>query len=439
MIRIQETPSAGPILTLIKPVGREIPFRIGEIIEALVVDLFPSGGLTLKVKGGYLPARTNLAFEKNDTLSLKVLDWKGAAGELRLQLLDNKTGAGEEIRSRLFPGIENERIEEPTRKAADRIINLFNARAEEGQPPETAPAGKQRDLLESLFKTLPSDIKVLPKSLRDEIQHVLQTSLKGPGPDVAEKLTQLFHQVQEEISNPPLLQNIQEKLLVSMDGLAFGQLKNALENSGIVLEAKLKAMVRSGDLGEQEVFQIENKIQKDLKWFLLKLQEVFQQKSIGEGERGRPGTVHPYEKTLGGVETLLKDVETFQLLSKISDSFYTFLPVQWAELKRGELIFKRRMAPSGGTSYSCGIHLDLEKLGPVSAFIFMQDRDFSLTFKVSHPGLNAIIYSGLGELKESFNRAGLKLKNFTFLRESEEMEDPINRIETDEMIVNIRI
>ncbi|MBI5607170.1 MAG: flagellar hook-length control protein FliK [Deltaproteobacteria bacterium] len=439
MIRIQETPSAGPILTLIKPVGREIPVRIGEIIEAQVVDLFPSGGLTLKVKGGYLPARTNLAFEKNDTLSLKVLDWKGAAGELRLQLLDNKTGAGEANRTQSFPGDENERIEDLTRKAADRIINLFNARAEEGQPPESIPSGKQRDLLGSLFKTLPSDIKVLPKSLRDEIQHVLQTSLKGPGLDITERLTQLFQLAKEEISSPPLLQNLQEKLLVSMDGLAFDQLKNALENSGIVLEAKLKAMAGSGALGGKDVFQIESKINKDIKGFLLQLQEILEQKTMGEAERGRQGTAHPDEKTLGGVETLLKDIETFQLLSKISDSFYTFLPVQWAELKRGELIFKRRTAPSGGTSYSCGIHLELEKLGPVSAFIFMQDRDFSLTFKVGHPGLNTIIHSCLGELKENFNRAGLNLKNFTFLRESEEMEDPINRIETDETIVSIRV
>lgn len=93
MMIIQDNPAVGQILTLLKPLGKGIPLQAGELVEALVVDLFPFGGLTLKVKGDYLPARTDLPFEKKDTLSLKVIGSNGEAGEFSLQLLNNKTGA----------------------------------------------------------------------------------------------------------------------------------------------------------------------------------------------------------------------------------------------------------------------------------------------------------------------------------------------------------
>ena len=81
MLYIPESPLSGQIITLLKPVGKEIPLRLGEIIEGQVVDIFPYGGLTLKVKGGYLPARTNLNFEKQETLFLKVLGQSGEGGD----------------------------------------------------------------------------------------------------------------------------------------------------------------------------------------------------------------------------------------------------------------------------------------------------------------------------------------------------------------------
>jgi hypothetical protein len=75
------------IITLLKPLGRDITFRLGEIIEGQVADTFPCGGLTIKVKGGYLPVRTELPFEKNEIIFLKVLGQDKKDGKLILQLI----------------------------------------------------------------------------------------------------------------------------------------------------------------------------------------------------------------------------------------------------------------------------------------------------------------------------------------------------------------
>ena len=129
----------------------------GELVEALVIDLFPFGGLTLQVKGGYLPARTDLAFERNDTLSLKVIGVNAEAGEFSLQLLNNKTGAGEEARPPLLSGPDRGRIEGLAGKIGDLVLKTTIQRAEDGQQPEVPggqylEAGKLKVLLEDLVE-----------------------------------------------------------------------------------------------------------------------------------------------------------------------------------------------------------------------------------------------------------------------------------------------
>jgi hypothetical protein len=568
-MRIQEN-SLSQLLTLIKPIGKGVPLRVGEIIEAQIVDVFPGGGLTLKVKGSYFPVRTDLVFDIDDIVSLKVLAQGGAgkelilellgdknrligdeprnnpapggnpvkignlvqkvldqianlvapkgdgafqtgsqadqssdlrqlrvllrdlinalpsethllpreikaqiqqvllassplkgsgledqAGDLILQLLKNKIGLGEEGWPKASAWIDQDRITVLTQKASDQILTLISQGQEEvagpgALPQRSAEVGKLRVLLGDLLKSLPADIQSLPRGLRTEIQLIFQASLKDLGQDVQQKTVQLMDQLPEGLTDASLIQTLKNSL-VSMEGLHPGKLKEALENSGVVLEAKLKALAEGLPQEGKGVVAASNTIQKDLKAVLLQLKEILQEKSspdssVGFIQRWLDGVkqshgeeIRPYQKELGGVETLLKDVETFQLLSKVSDSFYTYLPVQWLELKRGELVFKRRRQPSGGSSYSCGIHLDLERLGPVSVLITMQHRDFFITFKVDHQELNSLIHSHLAELKENFRQEGLNLKTVTSMMDKGDFPDPFDRIESDEPIVSIRI
>jgi hypothetical protein len=238
--------------------------------------------------------------------------------------------------------------------------------------------------------------------------------------------------------------------LIPMEGLDSRNLKNGLENSGVLLEARVRAMVKNDHQGEPEALTENSKIGNDLKAIILQLKaniqgkreldssagflQKFLEQAAKSGEKESPFS----EKVLGVIDNLVKDVETLQLLSKLSDSLHTFLPIRWDQLKQGELVLKRRQQ-SKGRSYSCGIHLDLERLGPVSVFLFMQSRNFFVNFKTDHPGLKAMIHSHLQELRETFSREGLNLKGIKILEKNDIQPDPLERMEAEETIISIRI
>ena len=452
MILIQESPLSGQIITLSKPVGKEIPFRMGEIVEGQVVDIFPSGGLTIKVKGGYLPVRSDLNFEKNETIFLKVLGQGKKDGELILQLVNKKTlSGGEEPLTNTGSNTGMGRMEDAIRKATELIFKLMGPRVENGKTStgQSLEIGKLRMALGELLKSLPANIQSLPKGLRTQLQNVLQAPIEGLLLDTQEKILLLIRELTGEVEYSLSKNNLKE-ILIPMEGLDSRNLKNGLENSGVLMEAKIRGMVKNDSQGEPDILADNSKIINDLKVILLKLKENiegkveqdspagFLQKLLEQGRKSGEKESFLPQKILGVIENLVKDVETFQLLSKVSDSFQTFLPIQWDKLRRGELVLKRRQQPKG-TSYSCGIHLDLEKLGPVSVFLLMQSRDFFANFKTDHPELKAMIHSHLQELQEAFQREGLSLKSIRILEKSDTHSDPWERMESEETIINIRV
>jgi hypothetical protein len=451
MIRIQEIATAGQFITLLKPVGKEVPLRLGEILEGQVVDIFPEGGLTIKVKGGFLPARTGLDFQKDQNIQLKVLNQRGPKGELILQVIDQKPESLPlSDKLPIFPNSRQQTVEILTRQLSNLIGKLTYsggngaAGAVNGKQALAVETGQLNHLLESLLKALPANIELIPKTIRVQLQHILQYSLTGLGKNIQERVALLLSHMAEDMNEPLLGPNLKDRLLVSIEDLVANQIKTALENSGVALEAKLKSLsAHPSD---------DSKINKDLKAILLQIKETMEQeegigskpgliqKMNGFGTNSR-GEVFPAEpKIFSEVDSLLKDINTFQLLSKVSDSFWTFLPVQWQELKNGDLVFKRRTADNGDVSYSCGIHLDLgEEMGPISVFMVYQFRDFNLTLKIDHPGLKAEVDSHLRELKENFKSAGLTLRNVSLLGRNDEVTDPFDHPESGETIINIRI
>ena len=452
MILIQESPLSGQIITLLRPVGKEIPFRLGEIIEGQVADIFPAGGLTIKVKGGYLPVRSELNFEKNETIFLKVLGEGKKNGELILQLINNKTlSQGEEPLANTGSNTGMGGMEDPVRKATELILKVIGSGVESGKAPtgQTLDIGKLRMVLGELLNSLPTNLQSLPKGLRTQLQNVLQAPVEGLFSDIQEKILQIISELTGEVQYSLSNNNLKD-VLIPVEGLDSWNLKNALQNSGVLLEAKLRAMVKSDHQGEPAGLIENSKIDHDLKAIMLQLKENIQgrreldsptgflKKFLELGVRSGEKESSYSEKVLGVVNNLVKDVEIFQLLSKVSDSLHTFLPIRWDQLKQGELVLKRRQQ-SKGTSYSCGIHLDLERLGPVSVFLFMQSKDFYINFKTDHPQLKAMIQSHLEELQETFSREGLNLKNIKILEKRDTQSDPLERIESEETIISIRI
>jgi hypothetical protein len=86
-----------------KAAGKAIPLEAGEIIKAEVVDILPSGGVTVSIKGGFITARAEVPLEKGETVFFKVLGSSdaGTNRELRLKFL----GKSKDIPSEASSGI----------------------------------------------------------------------------------------------------------------------------------------------------------------------------------------------------------------------------------------------------------------------------------------------------------------------------------------------
>jgi hypothetical protein len=445
---IQQSPLSAQLLTLLKPLGKEIPVRLGEIVEGEVVDLFPGGGLTLKIKGSYLPIRSSLNFKKNEILSLKVLGKGSVRGELVLQLLSGTSRPGMEEAS----GLDRLGSEPRDEKIPASLLKLINKLEEaiRGHSSSFSNDVKVRGLIEEILKGLPSDIRLLPKEVRNRLQQILEVPIKSLLSAVGNRVIQLLQQLPEGEMQKMGLENFADEILFSIDGLNGRKLKEALESTGLVLEAKIKALLRSV-IQEQAVFSgKETKLFNDLKAILLKYKAIIEDgghqpveggaiKKWWEGDPRHRDVTQPIWKGLGAeVENLLKEMETFQLLSKVSDTLYSFLPVQWEALKRGELIFKKKKQP-GINLFSCAIQLHLEKIGPISVFLLMKPNEFYVNFKVNHPQMKAMISSQAQELKEGFQREGLNLTHMDFNEKQGTSAGTLDPSPAEETIISIRI
>jgi hypothetical protein len=145
------------------------------------------------------------------------------------------------------------------------------------------------------------------------------------------------------------------------------------------------------------------------------------------------------EQMLQSVDGLLQDVETFQLLSKLTDSFYTFLPFIWKGLSEAEIAFKRSGSGPHGRSYYCLVHLDLEELGKLDIVAMMAGSEFLVSFKTDHDAFRSALNTHMNELQEMFAAKGLKLGLVSCYRMQEKQLEPFERLESFRSIINIRI
>ena len=147
-------------------------------------------------------------------------------------------------------------------------------------------------------------------------------------------------------------------------------------------------------------------------------------------ERGKAMTV--------GYEVAFETTRSGSRLSKTTDSFYTFLPLNWKELRDGEISFKRGQGGAeGGTAYSCRINLDLKEFGKLSVMVVMYNKDFFVSFKAERPAFKSLLDEHLEELKGSFVEQGLSLKAVTLDRDNA-LFGQLEKLESSERIINIK-
>ncbi len=250
----------------------------------------------------------------------------------------------------------------------------------------------------------------------------------------------------ELLAKFPELQALAEAL-PEIAQLTARALKAAFENSGIFLETRLgivaghggeESMLPQGETEhdafhakEQEDFSVNKmplqtdkkglfarigkEISNDLKGNLLKAREIL--KNAHEVALLKRSGIRT-EQMGEAIDKVIKNIEFFQITSKIQDMLYAYLPVSWQELKDGELIFKKsRNDRNTSTTYSCTINLDLEYTGRMSVSLTMHDHSLYIPFRVERNETQELLSSRKDLLEKRCADAGISLRAVNFITE----------------------
>ncbi len=342
--------TADNIFTFLRPSGRNISLSVGDVVRAEVVSILESGALALSItpgkgQGGLVIARTEVPLDKGDSVVLKVI---GGEREMRLRLIGT---AGEGA------------VNRPEKAQGDVHEALL---------------GMLSDL--SRFRASGSDLKHLFAFFRS-----LPESLKSFHPDFSRM----------------------EELLPEIGRLNAQFLQSSTEGSGVLFETRLGKAAReimeqgkSGRLGA--LFGEE----PDMKGIALRLRDLLQDERFAERLLSSGVKPQDFEEA---VDKIMKNIEFFQVSSRINDMFYTYLPVSWQQLREGELSFRRRKEEEG-ESYTCDLNLDMEAAGKVSASVTLFGRALYVTMYAENPATTALLLAEKAGLQERFSSAGLDLR-----------------------------
>ncbi len=408
------------LITVVKPSGKPIPLNIGEIVKGEVMDLLPTGGVTLKIKGSYITARTDLPLQKSSEVMLKVLGTSSTPNELRLQFM------GEAEKKQAAPSFKGEELNRFLQQAAGDAGNI-----------------------EGLLKSLPSEITSFPKDVRLQLQVALQEGLKSTGSNIQSRLDELFGSLPASLRNQPDLQGLRLDVTVNIDKMLADGLKGLLRDTGIALESKLKAVVEllqqaspdkaSPERAAANIAQLlpgadKAAIDNDLKANLLKLKDVL----AGQAENAPAKDSAAIKSATIGVDGILRDIEAFQLLSKTTESFYTFLPVGWQQLRDGEIAFKQNKGEGTSETFSCRLNLDLDNFGKLVIMVLLQNNEFFVSFRPDNDAFKSLLASQSEGLEDQFRGKGLNLKAIRVLDSNDTSLEQLENLEPFKRIVSIK-
>lgn len=421
------------VISIDKGLGRALALKMGEIVKARVVDVFADGAVSLGIKGTLLTAKTEVPLVKDSSVFFKVLTASGSetGQELRLQF----KGLAGDTSTSVRPSSEAPAESETVKGLLDHLSNVLGNR--------DSSIGEVPRLVDALLKALPARPGSLPAELRLQLRELLETVPASSGQSIPGRIGELTKTLSTLVGSELLPEGPGKELLLNMGDLSPAALKEALENTGVILEAKLKSLAQEG-------FETAAGAGSDLKANLMRLRSLLLQEGergqaqdmgsfgiAGEGTGGDRGDAIRY---LGGtIDRLLGDIETFQLLSKATDSFYTFLPLIWKELREGSIAFKHGGARSGAKSYYCMMNLDFNTMGVLNIMVMLQGEEYFVSFKASDSGLRSLLDVHAWELAGLFQAKGLQLKSVNVLGQEDTSLAPFERLETLEGVLSIRI
>lgn len=420
----------------VEKAGKPLQFKVGEVVSADVLENLSSGSIELKIKGSVITAQTSVPMEKDTVAYFKVTNLPVDGQQLTLKYL------GSEPKMQL--------ADPKAQELAGLVKTLSSAVASGGGKVDSA-------LIQNLLKSLPADASAIPRDVRVQLQTMLSESLTSTGQSISSRLGAILGPLVPEGEEAAL--PLQNRLMLDIERLVGTSLKASLSNTGVVFEAKLRAealnsLLEAGtaapadSAGQATVTEgkspVVPAVRHDLKALLLALKAGMEAGEIDGSVKAptshQAGSSHASSQpTLAQqVDGLLKDVETFQLLSKTTESFYTFLPIAWQNLRDADIAFKQGGGGTRGKLYSCRINLDLDPDGRVSVMIMKNGPDYTISVWAEQPALKARMAEHQGELKDAFRQNGLSLAAVHLLESREAIQEQFDRIESPQAMVSVQ-
>ncbi len=375
-----------------------------------------SGSVALRVtqengESAIITAKSQVPLSTGSQVLLKV---SGGEGEIRLQLVSTATEGSlinhqppETMPARLlkiltdFSGLrlssgDIQLIKDAFEKIPDRMRIAFpEFKALEDLMPEVEElnAGLLKQSVEGSGVLLETKLKLIGRNMPG--------TEDGSGPgfiiEGSEEHADVLRQV---ISDDEVLREFklsgkgESEIGATLDKVV----RKALEGAGKQLLAEHGKAAETGD----GTFRPET----DQKAVLIKLGALLKDSDIASSLKAA-GVKVP--EVSGAVERLLKNIEFFQLSSKVNDVLYTFLPLTWQEMRDGEITFRKENR-SGERAFSCDINLDLAPMGRLSVSVTLYGGSYHITFYAEEETTKLLIESGKNHLQQQFADNGLSLR-----------------------------
>ncbi len=292
MINIKPFTSPYEYIQITKPQGYSLSLKVGEVVKAEVIDILPTGGIVIRMKGSYITVRTEIPLQKESSLLLKILELP-QDNRLKIQLIS--------------------------------ILNNKNL---------------------NINKSELSKLSIVSLGKLVSLENLTEF----------EKIM-LFQLLKEKI-NPVDLNNIP---LTFIKNISPENLKYAVYNSGIFLEAKLKNILK----GKKE------DIKNDMKAFLLKSDK----------------------------NQYLENIYIYQLLSKLTKSIYTYIPIVLDGLDGFEFSYKKNKKGH----HTVKLNLNFKIHGKVLIFVSYYKSFLNVFFKFEDNKLKSICEENIEQLKEKLS------------------------------------
>lgn len=339
--------------------SKGLSFRPDETLQAEVIDVLNEGNILLKIKAHTVNVRSEIPLNIGQLIKLRVIGIQ-ANGDLEMRFMGHVDLSAERIQSYL--GTMKAMLDE----------DLLNVKTT-----------KFNQLMYKLLKTI-SGNPMMPDEIKARLEEIFLKALKAEGEYITQRLLGFINRLTEDETSRTAIEKI-KALIKGIEELQGDNLKTAIENTGLIFEARLKRIIHSNKPEGLDIL-----LDKDLKANLLRLS--------GEGILKKE------------VLSLIRDIEAFQILSKVTDSFYSFLPLIWKDLRDGGIMFKKGEDKGGDKNFFCRLNLDLKRHGRIAVMVTLHNKDFFVSFFVEDTGFRRVIEENKELLQNLFIDRGLNLK-----------------------------